>query len=45
MSGAVRIGKELDYERQQFYNLTVLAEDRGLPSLRSFSFLEVEVCD
>ncbi|XP_067113778.1 protocadherin Fat 3 [Osmerus mordax] len=45
VSGAVRIGKELDYERQQFYNLTVLAEDRGLPSLRSLSFLEVEVVD
>uniref|UniRef100_A0A3B4YKK3 FAT atypical cadherin 3 n=1 Tax=Seriola lalandi dorsalis TaxID=1841481 RepID=A0A3B4YKK3_SERLL len=36
---------ELDFEKQQFFNLTVLAEDRGVPSLRSETFVEVEVVD
>uniref|UniRef100_A0A8C4ZNB4 FAT atypical cadherin 3b n=1 Tax=Gadus morhua TaxID=8049 RepID=A0A8C4ZNB4_GADMO len=44
-SGVLRIGKELDYEKQQFYNLTVLAADRGTPSLSTQSFVEVEVVD
>uniref|UniRef100_A0A665TWY8 FAT atypical cadherin 3b n=1 Tax=Echeneis naucrates TaxID=173247 RepID=A0A665TWY8_ECHNA len=41
----LRIRKELDFEKQQFFNLTVLAEDRGVPSLRSQTFVEVEVVD
>ncbi|KAM4620340.1 protocadherin Fat 3 [Polymixia lowei] len=45
VSGVLRIGKELDYEKQQFYNLTLLAEDRGVPCLSTQSFVEVEVVD
>ncbi|CAL8364079.1 unnamed protein product [Lota lota] len=44
-SGLLRIWKELDYEKQQFYNLTILAADRGTPSLSTQSFVEVEVVD
>ncbi|KAJ8412620.1 hypothetical protein AAFF_G00129560 [Aldrovandia affinis] len=45
-SGAIRLAKELDYEDQQFYNLTVQASDNGQPiSLHSNSFVEVEVVD
>ncbi|XP_068174232.1 protocadherin Fat 3-like [Antennarius striatus] len=45
-SGAVRLMKELDYEIQQFYNLTVKAKDKGKPvSLLSVTFVEVEVVD
>ncbi|XP_034745756.1 protocadherin Fat 3 isoform X2 [Etheostoma cragini] len=44
-SGVLRITKELDFEKQSFFNLTLLAEDRGVPSLRSMTFVEVEVVD
>ncbi|XP_053363533.1 protocadherin Fat 3a isoform X2 [Clarias gariepinus] len=45
-SGAIRLTKELDYETQQFFNLTIRAKDRGRPvSLLSVSFVEVEVVD
>uniref|UniRef100_A0ABM5FWA7 Protocadherin Fat 3 isoform X7 n=1 Tax=Pogona vitticeps TaxID=103695 RepID=A0ABM5FWA7_9SAUR len=45
-SGAIRLSKELDYEKQQFYNLTVRAKDKGRPvSLSSVSFVEVEIVD
>ncbi|MEQ2182707.1 hypothetical protein GOODEAATRI_025019 [Goodea atripinnis] len=45
-SGAIRLTKELDYEMQQFYNLTVKAKDKGKPvSLLSVSFVELEVID
>ncbi|XP_068187350.1 protocadherin Fat 3 [Antennarius striatus] len=44
-SGMLRVRKELDFEEQQFFNLTLLAEDRGLPSLTSQTFVEVEVVD
>uniref|UniRef100_A0A8C5QK66 Protocadherin Fat 3 n=1 Tax=Leptobrachium leishanense TaxID=445787 RepID=A0A8C5QK66_9ANUR len=45
-SGAIRLNKELDYEKQQFYNLTIRAKDKGRPvSLSSVSFVEVEVVD
>lgn len=45
-SGVIRLMKELDYERQQFYNLTVKAKDKGKPvSLLSVTFVEVEVVD
>ncbi|XP_069495463.1 protocadherin Fat 3 isoform X2 [Ambystoma mexicanum] len=45
-SGAIRLNKELDYEKQQFYNITVRAKDKGRPvSLSSVSFVEVEVVD
>ncbi|XP_077398228.1 protocadherin Fat 3a isoform X4 [Festucalex cinctus] len=46
VSGAIRLTKELDYETQQFYNLTVRAKDKGKPvSLLSITFVEVEVLD
>ncbi|XP_056267779.1 protocadherin Fat 3 [Pseudoliparis swirei] len=45
VSGVLRIRKELDFEKQQFFNLTLLAEDRGVPSLTSQTFVEVEVVD
>ncbi|CAI5643507.1 unnamed protein product [Oreochromis niloticus] len=45
ISGVLRIRKELDFEKQQFFNLTLLAEDRGIPSLRSQTFVELEVVD
>ncbi|XP_062873349.1 protocadherin Fat 3a isoform X1 [Trichomycterus rosablanca] len=45
-SGAIRLTKELDYETQQFFNLTVRAKDRGRPvSLLSVSHVELEVVD
>uniref|UniRef100_A0A671THD5 FAT atypical cadherin 3a n=1 Tax=Sparus aurata TaxID=8175 RepID=A0A671THD5_SPAAU len=45
-SGAIRLKKELDYETQQFYNLTVKAKDKGRPvSLLSVTFVEIEVLD
>ncbi|KAM9846402.1 protocadherin Fat 3 [Aulostomus maculatus] len=45
VSGVLRIRRELDFEKQQFFNLTLLAEDRGVPSLSSQTFVEVEVVD
>lgn len=45
-SGAIRLTKELDYETQQFFNLTIRAKDKGRPvSLLSVSFVELEVVD
>ncbi|KAF1378536.1 hypothetical protein PFLUV_G00191580 [Perca fluviatilis] len=44
-SGVLRVRKELDFEKQSFFNLTLLAEDRGVPSLSSMTFVEVEVVD
>ncbi|XP_069746951.1 protocadherin Fat 3-like isoform X3 [Narcine bancroftii] len=45
-SGAVRLSKELDFEKQQFYNLTIRVKDKGRPiSLSSTSFVEIEVVD
>ncbi|XP_067289950.1 protocadherin Fat 3 isoform X6 [Pseudorasbora parva] len=45
-SGAIKVAKDLDYEKQQFYNLSVVAEDMGFPvKLRTESYLEVEVID
>ncbi|XP_057676860.1 protocadherin Fat 3 isoform X2 [Corythoichthys intestinalis] len=44
-SGVLRIRKELDFETQPFYNLTLLAEDRGTPTLSSLTYVEVEVVD
>ncbi|XP_061608209.1 protocadherin Fat 3 isoform X2 [Phyllopteryx taeniolatus] len=45
VSGVLRIRKELDFEKQPFYNLTLLAEDRGMPTLSSLTYVEVEVVD
>ncbi|XP_061755353.1 protocadherin Fat 3-like [Nerophis ophidion] len=45
LSGVLRIRKELDFEKQQFYNLTLLAEDRGKPTRSSQTYVEVELLD
>ncbi|XP_057694792.1 protocadherin Fat 3a isoform X5 [Corythoichthys intestinalis] len=45
-SGAIRLSKELDYETQQFYNLSVRAKDKGKPvALLSVTYVEIEVLD
>lgn len=45
-SGAIKLAKDLDFEKQQFYNVSVVAEDMGFPvKLCSESYLEVEVID
>uniref|UniRef100_W5U6J6 Protocadherin Fat 2 n=1 Tax=Ictalurus punctatus TaxID=7998 RepID=W5U6J6_ICTPU len=45
-TGLLSLEKELDFERKQFYNLTVRAVDHGKPrSLSSSCFIEVEVLD
>ncbi|KAA0703962.1 Protocadherin Fat 3 FAT tumor suppressor -like protein 3 [Triplophysa tibetana] len=45
-SGTIKLAKDLDYEKQQFYNVSVVAEDLGFPvKLCSESYLEVEVID
>ncbi|XP_059932324.1 protocadherin Fat 3a isoform X3 [Gadus macrocephalus] len=45
-SGAIRLMKELDYETQQLYNITVRAKDKGRPvSLLSVTSVELEVVD
>uniref|UniRef100_A0A3Q2ZKL7 FAT atypical cadherin 3b n=1 Tax=Kryptolebias marmoratus TaxID=37003 RepID=A0A3Q2ZKL7_KRYMA len=45
VTGVLRIRKELDFETKQFFNLTVFAEDRGVPSLQNQTFVEIEVAD
>ncbi|KAF5893704.1 protocadherin Fat 2, partial [Clarias magur] len=45
-TGLLTLEKELDFERKQFYNLTVRGVDHGKPrSLSSSCFVEVEVLD
>ncbi|XP_026136921.1 protocadherin Fat 2-like [Carassius auratus] len=45
-TGSLTLEHELDFEKQQFYNLTVRAVDHGKPrSLSSSCFIEVEVLD
>uniref|UniRef100_A0A8C1QXX0 FAT atypical cadherin 2 n=1 Tax=Cyprinus carpio TaxID=7962 RepID=A0A8C1QXX0_CYPCA len=45
-TGCLTLERELDFEKQQFYNLTVRAVDHGKPrSLSSSCFIEVEVLD
>ncbi|KAF4082055.1 hypothetical protein AMELA_G00147240 [Ameiurus melas] len=45
-SGALKVAKELDFEKQHFYNLSVVAEDCDFSTqLHSFSYVEVEVVD
>lgn len=45
MTGNIRLAKELDFERKQLYNLTVVAKDGGVPVLSSSASLIVEVAD
>lgn len=45
-SGAVKVAKNVDFEKKQFYNVSVVAEDCDFSSqLRSFSYIEVELVD
>lgn len=45
-TGCLTLERELDFEKQRFYNLTVRAVDHGKPrSLSSSCFIEVEVLD
>ena len=45
ISGVVRVGRQLDYETRQFYNLTIKATDEGSPPLSSLANFLVEVVD
>ncbi|XP_023653219.2 protocadherin Fat 2 [Paramormyrops kingsleyae] len=46
LTGALTLEKELDFEKKQFYNLTVRAVDHGKPrALSSSCYVEVEVLD
>ncbi|XP_076876941.1 protocadherin Fat 3 [Brachyhypopomus gauderio] len=45
-TGAIRLTKDLDFEKQQYYNLSVIAEDCGYTIQHSsYSFVEVDVVD
>uniref|UniRef100_A0A8C5MTU4 FAT atypical cadherin 2 n=1 Tax=Leptobrachium leishanense TaxID=445787 RepID=A0A8C5MTU4_9ANUR len=46
LTGALILGKEIDYEKKTFYNLTVRATDAGLPFPHSsVCHVEIEVLD
>ncbi|TSX58272.1 Protocadherin Fat 3 [Bagarius yarrelli] len=46
LSGALKVAKELDFEKQQFYNLSVVAKDCDFSTqLSAFSYVEVVVVD
>ena len=45
LTGNIRLRKSLDYERNQLYNLTIVAMDEGKPSLSSSTYLLIEVED
>lgn len=45
LMGTVRIAKELDFEKRQVYNLTIVAKDEGVPSYSSTTHLLVEIED
>lgn len=44
-TGTITLLTTLDYELEQFYNLTVLAEDSGSPPLNSTAVVEITVED
>ena len=44
-TGVIRIIKSLDYESQQVHNISVRAQDGGVPSLISVCFINIEVVD
>ncbi|XP_060561268.1 LOW QUALITY PROTEIN: protocadherin Fat 1-like [Ruditapes philippinarum] len=44
-TGVIRIIKRLDYETQQVHNISVRAQDGGVPSLISVCFINIEVVD
>ncbi|XP_034945358.1 fat-like cadherin-related tumor suppressor homolog isoform X2 [Chelonus insularis] len=45
ISGTVRTAKNLDFEQRQVHTLTIVAKDRGEPSLSSETMLIIEVVD
>lgn len=45
LTGTIRITDKLDFEKQQLYNLTARARDRGDPSLHTKCSIVVEVID
>jgi len=44
-NGDIYIAETLDYENIQSYNITVIATDRGIPSLSSSTILVIDVVD
>jgi protocadherin Fat 1/2/3 len=44
-TGVIRIIKSLDYEMQQVHNISVRAQDGGIPPLISVCFINIEVVD
>lgn len=44
-TGVIRIIKSLDYESQQVHNISVRAQDGGIPSLISVCFINIEIVD
>ncbi|XP_052793607.1 protocadherin Fat 1-like isoform X3 [Mya arenaria] len=44
-TGVIRIIKSLDYEVQQVHNISVRAQDGGIPPLISVCFINIEVVD
>lgn len=45
ISGTVRLFKPLDFEARQIYNITIQAQDGGVPVLRSVAYVIIEVID
>ncbi|XP_011297771.1 fat-like cadherin-related tumor suppressor homolog isoform X1 [Fopius arisanus] len=45
VSGTVRTAQHLDFEQRQVHTLTIIAKDRGEPSLSSETMLIIEVVD
>ncbi|KAK4308169.1 hypothetical protein Pmani_020118 [Petrolisthes manimaculis] len=45
MTGVIRLIENLDYETQQWYNVTVRAQDRGSPRLESLTWVFIRVND
>ncbi|CAG5076306.1 Similar to kug: Fat-like cadherin-related tumor suppressor homolog (Drosophila melanogaster) [Cotesia congregata] len=45
LSGTVRTIKNLDFEQRQVHTITIIAKDRGEPSLSSETMLIIEVVD
>lgn len=43
--GTIRLLRELDRERQDFYELLVAAEDHGVPKLSSIAVVSIQVED
>ena len=45
ISGIIRVSAKLDREMQDFYNLTLIATDLGMPSLTSSAILQIQILD